>query len=437
MKKTRTVLALMMFSMIVLASIPAGASATDFTSLGEEVERMRKDSSIPSIQVSVVQDGKDVWTKQFGNESVDATYMIGSVQKIFTAIAILQLKEQGNITFLDDDVSDYLPFEVNNPKGSGTPVTFEMLLSHRSGLGETLPSQFLWDTDGVGRDYGRYYNQAVIQMDAKDYMEATLSENGTLYSEDIWIDEPGKGYYYSPAGYQILMYLIENIAQQNISAYMTKNIFAPLKMSSTSFSPGDTQARPHTYYNGEIIPLPRWTGKYMIRSTSSDMAKLLIAMANNGEYNGSQILTPESVKLMRESNPNQSDRSNFILKSPEHFSLIQNGYGYGWIRYTAGLEGHGGSVPGFQTYFILNDDGSGGDGIILMMNLNGIFSPLDSNEYISGLLVKIRNYLLKETGMIPESILFVAVPIAIFGVIVVNLVVYRKKIMGKLGKENN
>jgi len=429
----------LVIGIILLASFSAVVRGDDFTSIEGEIERICLDESIPSVQASIVSNGELVWTGQYGNESIESTYMIGSVQKIFTAIAILQLAESGDIASLDDDINNYLSFDVKNPIDKTTPITFNMLLSHRSGMANTLPYQFLWDTEGVGRDYGRLYNAAILEMTAEEYLMNTLGENGSQYRASNWVDVPGNSYLYSPSGYVLLSYMIEAISWANISDYMEENIFAPLQMENTGFALGANQATPHTYFNGIIEPLPAWTGKYMIRSTSQDMARLLIALYNDGQYDGAQILAPESIQLMRQSNPDFSTKANLPFTSAEKFSLYQNGYGLGWIRYCSGIEGHGGSVPGFQTYFLCKEGDTGINGIIVMMNLNAIFSTKGDAEYISSKLNKIRNQLLAENEMLETNpvIIFIAtyrIPFMVVGAILTALIINRKTIMKKIGK---
>jgi CubicO group peptidase (beta-lactamase class C family) len=436
MSKKRLTLTLTI-GIILLSSFSTATEGEDFLQIENEIEQIRANALIPSIQTSIVYDGEHVWTGQFGNESKNSTYMIGSVQKILTAIAILQLHERGDIASLDDDINDYLSFKVKNSLDESTPVTFRMLLSHTSGMAETLPYQFLWDTEGIGREYGRPYNKEILAMTAEEYLRATLEENGAYYTAASWDNVPDGPYSYSPSGYTLLMYLIEKISGSNIADYMGDNIFAPLKMDSTGFVPGTNQATPYTYFKNEIEALPIWTGKYMVRSTSEDMVRLLIVLSNDGQYDGAQLLSPESIQLMRQSNPNYSYKSDLPLTRPEDFSLYMNGYGLGWIRYDSGIEGHGGSVPGFQTYFLLKEGEEGMNGIVMMMNLNAIFSTKEDAEYISSVFAKPRNLLLIKNEMLPNNpiINFIAtykIPLAIIVAILIAIMLNRKTIKKKL-----
>ena len=98
------------------------------------------DKELPALSIALVDDQQIVWAKGFGfadpKDKVPATaetvYRVGSVSKLFTDIAIMQLVEQGKID-LDAPVTRYLPdFRPRNPFGKA--ITLRQLMSHRSGL---------------------------------------------------------------------------------------------------------------------------------------------------------------------------------------------------------------------------------------------------------------------------------------------------------------
>jgi CubicO group peptidase (beta-lactamase class C family) len=123
----------------------------DFASLAAELDtalpRVIGRGRSPSIQVAVVK-GQDIWSRAYGaNTSTAHGYMSASVQKVFTAAAVLQLVERGLID-LDADVGDYVPFAVRHPGYPEAPITVRTLLAHRAGL-DAFPYQFEWDTESV------------------------------------------------------------------------------------------------------------------------------------------------------------------------------------------------------------------------------------------------------------------------------------------------
>ncbi len=96
---------------------------------------------LPGVVVGVVSDQELVWAEGFGFANVDANrpmaldtrFRMASHSKLFTATAIMQLREQGRLR-LDDPVSEYLPwFRVQSAEPDDSPITIEHLLTHSSG----------------------------------------------------------------------------------------------------------------------------------------------------------------------------------------------------------------------------------------------------------------------------------------------------------------
>ena len=140
----------------------------------------------------------------FPKGAYDAVFLIGSIQKMFVSISILQLYEEGMLG-LDDNVNKYLPFELVHPDYPDASITVRMLLSHRSGLVTTPISEFCFDWDGLYYpEYSRYYFPSVICVPLGDYLSMCLSREGDLYNDSNWLFEPGTQYGYSNIRYQSL-----------------------------------------------------------------------------------------------------------------------------------------------------------------------------------------------------------------------------------------
>ena len=96
----------------------------------------------PGLAARIIKNGRVVWSRTYGLALVDPAvpvtddtlFMLGSVSKTITAVAVLQLWEDGYIIDLDDDVNEYLPFPVVNPHFPEVPITFRMLLTFTSGI---------------------------------------------------------------------------------------------------------------------------------------------------------------------------------------------------------------------------------------------------------------------------------------------------------------
>jgi CubicO group peptidase (beta-lactamase class C family) len=97
-------------------------------------------SGIPSVQAAIIINDELYWAKGYGEQpTLNTVFRTGSVTKTFVAAAFVMLNETGVIN-LDDDVSDFLPFQVRNPNEPGTVITIRMVLEHKAGM--TLYHQF-------------------------------------------------------------------------------------------------------------------------------------------------------------------------------------------------------------------------------------------------------------------------------------------------------
>ena len=315
--------------------------------------------------------------------------MNGSIQKVFDATAILQLYERGLID-LDDDINDYIPFHVRHPDYPDIPITFRMLLSHRSGL-DALDYQFSWDTECLF--YPEFLSTCDIEIEKltlEQYLTASLTPDGSNFNPREWIYKPGEKYHYSVSAYPLLRYLIEQITGISYPRYLEDNIFQPLEMLNTGFESTDFSTQhsiPYTRIDGENIELQVWNGNgYMMRSTAEDMAIFMLAHMNNGNHGNYQLLQPETIQLMQ---TKASQGKSIINPNSE---LTDPGYGLGLILYPSGWMGHGGSTVGYQSLFQFNP--SKHSGFVILTNINGILGNYEDFQSVWKRVAAIRDILL-------------------------------------------
>jgi len=303
------------------------------------------DAHWPSLALAIIKNNSMVWSKGYGyadiknkKEATNKTvYMLASISKTFTATAIMQLWEKGLFN-LDDDVNDYLPFNVRNPRYPDVPITFRMLLSHRSGI--TSKYVGLFDLFSMCRV-------------PYDELGEFLNPGGKFYSPRNWVDSPpGEKQTYSCVGIELLGYLVERLTNQTLTEYCKKNIFDPLDMKNTSYFPSSYQqdqlAVQYLYSFGRYIALPPFEDRNYasggIRSNLEDLSHYLIAFMNGGEYNSVRILKKETVALM------------FTYQYPPAGNEYIR-FGLGWEIYpdhngsgNGTRIGHNGAMPGTETY---------------------------------------------------------------------------------------
>ena len=402
-RKSNTLVISVIVLLTLIAYFPliVSAAGTELVSpaVDIEIERLMTEGNIPSLHVCVVSDDSINWARGFGEETnLDTPFLIGSIQKVFVAISVMQLYEAGEID-LDENVSEYLPFNLVHPIFPNIPITVRMLLSHRSGLGSYLPYEFCYDWSGVPYpEWPVLYTSGVIDISLSEYLEECLTSEGQYYSNSNWLSwEPDTEYSYANSGFKLLMSLLETVTGLNILDYMQENIFTPLRLNNTGFDATELntpQATPYTRNDVTNIALPVWNGKYMIRSSVRDMGHLLIALMNMGEFDGQQILQSETVEMMLENT--YSDGLTWDLRR----ELRWKGYGLGLDIFSHNLHGHGGSTIGFTSDCHFNP--ALRRGFIRLSNVNSILDPSgeewrDIYDYTNA----VRTLVLTQAGMIP------------------------------------
>jgi CubicO group peptidase (beta-lactamase class C family) len=184
-------------------------------SLNAYLEDLVKKDQFSGV-VSLVKDGTSIYEKAFGLASkryavpnrVDTKFNIGSINKIFTAIAITQLATAHKLS-LDDTVDRYLP---DFPADKAKQITIRQLLTHRSGLGDFFGEKYL----SIAKDRLQSNN---------DYIP--------LFRDNPLQFAPGSDQSYSNAGYVLLGAIIEKVSGEDYYDYIRKHVTAPAGMNDT------------------------------------------------------------------------------------------------------------------------------------------------------------------------------------------------------------
>ncbi len=270
------------------------------TYLEEEME----DQDIPALSVLIFEGETIKYEKYLGQSDIEKNkaltendiFLMASVSKMVTGTAILQLYEEGKFS-LDDDINNYLPFDVSVPKQT-IPVTFRMLLTHTSAIE---------DGEAAGLFYS-YGEDSPLALDV--YMEKYLSTDGEYYdeSDNFYNYAPGTKFNYSNMASALIGVLVEQISNKDFNEYCKENIFQPLNMDNTYWSLNEalnsskTLVKPYDYIRGEFDPIEHYTfpdyPNGALRSTARDMMKFLSAIAHEGFSNNHQLLDANTVSEM-------------------------------------------------------------------------------------------------------------------------------------------
>lgn len=241
--------------------------------------------------VAVVKKGEVIFAKGYGladvekHKPVDAErtmFRPGSVSKLFTWTAVMQLVEQGKLD-LDKDVNEYLDFKI--PARADGPITLRNIMTHTPGFEEQI--------------------KALIIDDPKRLIPLKAYAEG---STPVRIFKAGSTPAYSNYATALAGYIVERTSGQPFDDYIEAHIFKPLDMTHATFrqplpaafeadmSKGYAMASEPPKPYEIVLAAPAGS----LAASGVDMAHFMIAHLENGEYHGAKILAPETIKTMHE-----------------------------------------------------------------------------------------------------------------------------------------
>lgn len=290
------------------------------------IEKEMTDNNITGLSIAIVDDQKMVWSSGFGysdaENKVPATsktaYRMGSIAKLFTATAALQMSDRGQID-IDQALSHYLPeFSIKSRFHSAGPITPRNIMSHHSGL----PANFL---KGMLSQNPKYFTTLVHDVQ-NEYVAYP----------------PNFVFAYSNLGVTLLGAAIERTSGQNYNQYINNSIFEPLGMRDSFFS---SQPNLKGYRDGkvsEFLPLRDLPSGGLVSSVD-DMGIFMEMLFAEGRAGNRQILKPDTLAEM-------------FRPQNEHVPLdINLRMGLGWMLNTSEIKGggvianHGGSLLNFHS----------------------------------------------------------------------------------------
>jgi len=240
--------------------------------------------------VVVVKDGQVLLEKGFGYADVEkkkpvdpqaTLFRPGSVSKLFTWTAVMQLVEQGKLD-LDADVNQYLDFEIP-PGPAGEPLRLRDIMTHTPGFEEAVKELIFEDPKRI----------ATLGDTLKRWIPERIFKAGTMPA-------------YSNYATALAGYIVERKSAQSFDDYLDKNVFGPLGMQHSSFR----QPLPKSLAAGMAQGYENGTGKPQgyelinlapagsLAATGSDMARFMIAHLQNGAFGDQRILGEETAKKM-------------------------------------------------------------------------------------------------------------------------------------------
>lgn len=353
-----------------------------FEQIDTLLARRLEAEAIPGIAAGVVCGGELAWSQGYGVMALhDARpvtshtrFRVASITKVFTATAIMKLKDDGALA-LDDPARRHVAwFEMRRPPGIGeAPVTIKHLLTHTSGV----------PRDSRLTDFRRLF-------------QPTRAEAIRVLPSQSLQTPPGETTAYSNLGYGVLGEIIAETSGMSYPAYLEQKIFTPLGMTASLVHP--TRDDDVAWGHG---PRPRTGGRRRagfwdlgfatpaggMASSVEDLSKFVILHLAPHVGTQSAVLSPSTVQEMHEIH---------YMVDPD-----RGGVGLGWaveISHGQHLVYHGGELPE-QTSFMLIDLGAH-IGVIVLTNAEGV----DANGMAQEILRVVRTAVAPGTAIPARAI---------------------------------
>ena len=266
--------------------------------------------------------------------SESTIWRLASISKVVTATAVMQLVEKGELD-LDTNINSYLE-NLTVPEDEFGPVTLRHLLTHTPGFDD------------------RYLNKSF--RTEEEWPDLNTFLNNILPKR---IFPPGEIYSYSNVGNALAALVVEDVTGLDFDIYCRQNIFTPLQMNQTSFRILSDRMAENLYIgyvfeNDTFTSTPfDYLGDYpagQLLSTGEEFTRFMMSHLNGGEYDGAQILSPQTVKEMHSPQFKQHPKLSGAVGYAFH---ITEEWGNKVVR-------HGGGYMGLSTrMWLLPDEGAG------------------------------------------------------------------------------
>lgn len=290
------------------------------------VEQMAR-SHIPGAVVVVVRGGQVYFSRGWGYANLADSvrvdpertiFRIGSISKLFTATALVQLADRGRVE-LDGDVNAYLP-QWKVPAPYGRPITPAHLLTHAAGLDEISP----------GRRAPRAEEVQPLSVFLRDRVVPRYA--------------PGEHVSYGTYGMAVAGLLVESVSGVPLGAYLEREIFAPLGMHGSSLGQVPAARRSdaavgYHYGVGGYTPAAwehfRTYPASDVNATAADMARFMIAHLQGGRYGEARILSDSAAARMHRTHARNHPR--LLGMAYGFFEERMNGHPA--LRHSGSMEG--------------------------------------------------------------------------------------------------
>ncbi len=252
--------------------------------LPEEMAR----AGVNGMSVAVVQDGRVLLARGYGladrerhvPATADTLFRVGSISKLFTWTAVMQLAEQHRVD-LDADIQQYLDFDL--PRTFPQPITLRHLMTHTAGFEETFHG--MWAGEGE-------------PLDVRAWLVARIPAR---------VHAPGTIAAYSNYGATLAGYIVQRRSGEAFDAYVQAHVLQPLGMAHSTFvqplPPALAASMSRGYDHGADAARPferiRVEPAGSATTSANDIARFMLAELADGSLDGGRILQPATLAQMQ------------------------------------------------------------------------------------------------------------------------------------------
>jgi len=356
----------------------------------KQIEATMEKYKIIGLQAAVVYKENLIWADSYGSRNLETNepvtektmFRIASISKLFTATAIMQLVEKQLIT-LEQDISEYLGFQVKNPNYPTANITLRHILTHTSSLNSDDESNSV---------YAKFIKDG--HNDLTLGLKELLVEDGKYYSNKIWGNWPPgsqSDWVYSNIGAIICGAIIEKVSGLRFDQYIQQFIFFPLNMKNVAFSYSNIR---NANELANLYELNHETKEYQLtiddkgkkeypinffekyipgthgglfepqgglRTTAIELSKFLRAHMLNGRFNHEQILKPDTSLQMKTKQWSRIEKNHFFSKMGLGFHISHD-----FLTNYDEMIGHAGEAYGLISNLYWNEEEQ--FGIIFIIN---------------------------------------------------------------------
>lgn len=295
-----------------------------------EITKIAKERKIPGLAIAMTKDDGSFWIETFGKANIESDiptsqetlFRIGSITKMFVALSVLKLVEEGKL-FLNDNVADLVPdVQYENQWKKTDPIKVVHLLEHTTG----------WD------DFH------LVEYSHNDPTPISLKQGLDFHPQSRvsrW--KPGTRMSYCNSGPPVAAYIVEKITGQDFEAYVKENFFDPMGMETITFRLSeDVKENGATLYSQSVNIEDYWhvlmRPAGSINSSIKDMAKFLEFFLNRGKIFNKQIISKASLNRM------ESVQSTSAAKVGQQIGYGLHNYSTPYKHWV--YKGHNGGIGG-------------------------------------------------------------------------------------------